>query len=108
MTAVLVSVRAELRTRWTAMAAVALLVGVATATVVTAAVGARRTASTVERYIDATRTNDVFVQLGEVDAGALDAIERLPEVETLARLAAMVVFADTPGTPPFWAFGRRP
>jgi hypothetical protein len=103
MTAVWYRFRAELRSRWPAMAAVALLVGIATATVVTAAVGARRTASTVERYIDATRTNDVFLQLGEVDARALDAMERLPEVETLARLAGMAVFADAPGYAPFWA-----
>jgi hypothetical protein len=106
MSAVWCRFRGELRARWPAFVAVTPLVGLATATLLTAVAGARRTASTVDRYLEATRPNDVFLQLGETDPGVLATIERLPQVETLGRLAAMEVFGRHPGPRPVSRFDR--
>lgn len=99
--------RAELRSRWRSILAVALLVGLASAAVLTAAAGARRTATTVERYLEASRANDVFVQVGSPgapeDPALFDAIERLPQVETLGRVAFPGVFPRSQEYFPFVA-----
>jgi hypothetical protein len=99
--------RFELRTRWRAMLAMTALVAVASTTVLTAAAGARRTASTVERYLEATRANDVFVQLGSpgnsADPAVFDAMERLPQVATLGRVVFPAVFPSSDEFLPFLA-----
>jgi hypothetical protein len=62
MAAVWLLLRAELRARWKAWLAIALLVGVTGGVVLTAAAGARRGASAFDRFATATRAPDVEVQ----------------------------------------------
>jgi hypothetical protein len=69
-------------------------VGVATATVLTAFAGARRTSSLFDRYLKATRVHDAWLDFQgntKVDPTLLDRIEALPQVETFALLAAVAV-----------------
>jgi len=59
--AVLARLRAELRARWKAWAAVALLIGVAGGVVLTTTAGARRTASAYSRFLRASHGADLLV-----------------------------------------------
>lgn len=99
--------RSELRTRWRSVLALTVLVAAGSAAVLTAAAGARRTASTVERYLETSRANDVFVQLGTpanpADPAVFDAMEQLPQVETLGRVVFPAVFPSRSEFLPFMA-----
>jgi len=59
--AVLARLKAELRSRWRAWAAIALLVGLAGGVVLTTAAGARRTDTAYARYLAQSRAADVLV-----------------------------------------------
>ncbi len=56
-------VRAEVRTRWAALAGLALIVAVVSAVVLTAVVGARRTATTLDRYRQWSASSDAGIQM---------------------------------------------
>jgi hypothetical protein len=73
--------RAELRARWKTWLALALLVGVASGVVLTAAAGARRGAGAFDRFAAATRMPDVEVG---TDPAYFDAIANLPQVDAAA------------------------
>ena len=61
MAAVWYRCRAQLRGQWRGLVVITVLVGVATATVLTAFAGARRTSSLFDRYFTATRIHDVWL-----------------------------------------------
>jgi hypothetical protein len=97
MGAVLLRVRAELRSGLRSWLGLALLVGLVGGVVIAAAAGARRTDSAYERFLEHQRAADVF--LGNYpDPGVAtvdpEAVERLPQVASSAR-AAFLFVADT-------------
>jgi hypothetical protein len=89
--------RAELRSRWRAWLALALIVGVAGGAVVALAAGARRTDSAYRRLHDQHDGYDVLVSLNTTSAGetdqALDAedVARLPDVAEAAPTSSFFV-----------------
>jgi ABC-type lipoprotein release transport system permease subunit len=88
VTAVALRLRAELRTRWRAWTALAVLLGVAAGLVVGAAAGARRTDSAYGRFLVAQNAFDVIVgNYPDPGAAVFDpaAIERLPQVAESAQ-----------------------
>jgi len=82
MTIVLAWLRLDLRRRWRSLAVLALLVAIASGTVMTALAGARRGASALTRLQDRTlaATAAVYANTPGFDWGAIRA---LPEVEAL-------------------------
>ncbi|HEV3354790.1 MAG TPA: FtsX-like permease family protein [Acidimicrobiales bacterium] len=84
MPAVITRLRAELRARWRAWAAVALLIGLVGSVVLTTAVGARRTDTAYARYLRRSHAADVLVSPS--NRGLPDyypALARLPQVAAL-------------------------
>ena len=95
MAAVWYRCRAQLRGQWRGLVVIAVLVGVATATVLTSLAGARRTSSLFDRYLTSTRTHDAFLDFQgnkKTNAALADRIEGLPQVDTFARLASVAMF----------------
>ena len=97
MAAVLIRLRAELRARWRAWLALAVLAGVAGGLVIATAAGARRTDSALARHRAATETMDVWV--GKGDFWGLDIdfarVERLPQVAQANRSLDLAFWART-------------
>lgn len=87
---------ADLRRRWRSVAVLTLLVGLATGVVLTVTAGARRTASSLDRFAEQSRTSDVFV-FTDLDVLSVAPVERLPKVESVAVIdpVAALVVADT-------------
>ncbi len=84
--------RLELRRRWRSLAVLALLIAVASATVITAAAGARRGASSLQRLTDRTRPATTAV-LANTPGFDWTEISRLPEVESLTKFVVDYSFA---------------
>jgi len=104
VTAIWVFLRAEFRRRWRAWLSLALIVGVVTGVVVTAAAGARRTGSAYARLLDWSRAPDVLVAAQPYDPS----FARLPPaaVTGLSQAADAAVikwFGVTPGIVQFVA-----
>jgi ABC-type lipoprotein release transport system permease subunit len=72
--------RAELRARWGAWLALALVVGLAGGVVLTAAAGAQRTGTAFTRLLQASRAADVAVVPNASGQGYFTALARLPGV----------------------------
>jgi len=93
--AVRIRFRAELRSRWRAWLALALMAGAAGGVVVALAAGAHRTQTALHRYYVATHAADAYVDPGfgfGEESLNLGRIERLPQVahwELTALLAAL-------------------
>nr|MBA2624688.1 hypothetical protein [Acidimicrobiia bacterium] len=101
MGAVWYRARAEVRRRWAATLVLALLVGLAGGAVLTAAAGARRTASAYPRFLEASRAGDVLVNPNDGNTD-FDAIEALPQVEAAARADGLfIVHRLADGSPDF-------
>jgi ABC-type lipoprotein release transport system permease subunit len=88
MGAVWMRFRAELRTKWTGMLGVALLVGVAGGTMFAAAAGARRTDSSLGRVVRDQRTPDLLINPNGSDGSPVfqrewAAIDRLPGIRAI-------------------------
>ncbi len=92
MTVIAAWLRLELRRRWRSLAVLALLIAVATGTVVTAAAGARRGASSLQRLSDRTAPATTAV-LANTPGFDWTKISRLPEVEALTRFVVDYSFA---------------
>ena len=97
MAAVWIRLRAELRLRWRAWLALAVLAGLAGGLVTAVAAGARRTDSTVARWRSATQTKDVWVGKSRVYSLEADfsRIERLPQVVDAVRSADLAFWGRT-------------
>jgi hypothetical protein len=84
--------RSELRARWRALVGLALLVGLVGAVALSAAAGQRRTATALDRFLDATDARDVRVNLedeSEADQ-LLEALEDELWVAEAAKVATLV------------------
>jgi ABC-type lipoprotein release transport system permease subunit len=99
MTAVWYRFRAELRTRWRAWLALALIAGIAGGAVLALAAGGRRTDTAYRRFLHAQDAYDALVSLsttpglGQPDTEFFDAeeIERLPQVAEAAPTGSFFV-----------------
>lgn len=95
--------RAWLRARWRALLGLALLVGVASGAVMVAAIGARRTETAYPRLLDATRAEDVHVNVGgygEEHPNFLRDLQRPPQVADIGLASVALTVPDMPGIPP--------
>lgn len=97
-------VRAEVRTRWRSLLALALFVALIGGVVLTAAAGARRTQTAVDRLGAAAGDVDGFLDVHGTDQSKWDDIGRLPSVEMAAKVAFVYAFPDVDGYFPFLAF----
>ena len=86
MGSVWLSLRADLRTRWRALAGLALLLGLIGGVVLTAAAGARRTDTAYPRMLQWARAAqvDVIPEVDEPPAAYFTALARLPQVASLS------------------------
>ena len=80
-------VRAELRSRWRALGALALFVALIGGVVLAVAAGARRTATAVERLGAASRDPTTFLDARGSDPAKWDRIAHLPSVAAAAPIA---------------------
>ena len=87
--------RAAWRRDWRALGLLAVAVAIATAFVITAAIGARRAASAWDRFAQTTESPDVFKEV-PVDAGraALTDVRNRPGVRVAASMGFMVVVPE--------------
>jgi hypothetical protein len=84
----------ELRARWRAWGAIALLIGVAGGAVLTAAAGARRTETAYPRFLRFARAADVVVSPQNTGlTGYYDALAKVDGVAALAPTVGIEVFA---------------
>ena len=104
MTAIWLFLRAESRRRWRAWLSLALIVGVFTGGVVTAAAGARRTGSAYTRFLDWSRAPDALVDAEPYNPSfarlSPAAVMRVPQA---ADAAVIKSFDVTPGIVQFIA-----
>jgi FtsX-like permease family len=108
MAAVWTLARARLRARWRSLLGLALLVGVASGAVMAAAIGARRTDTAYARLLEATRAEDVEVEVGGFDdPGFLDRVGRLPQVTELGLESVALLAPAMPGDPPEYSLASR-
>ncbi len=83
--------RSDLARRWGRLLVLALVVGVAGAVVLAATAGARRTASSFDRFATSTRAYDVLVFFRQLGPSTVTEVRRLPGVEAAALLHAPAV-----------------
>jgi len=76
--------RANLRRRWVSAGVLAVLVGVVSAVVLAGFAGARRTASSYDRFVAVSRASDVYVFPGHVSLHRIREFERAPFIAALA------------------------
>ena len=87
--------QADLRRRWRSVVVLTLLVGIAAGVVLTAVAGARRTASSFDRFVAQSRTSDVFIST-DLEGLGVAAVERLPNVEAVAVFDPVAAVIDSP------------
>jgi hypothetical protein len=88
----------ELRARWAGWAVLVLLVAVAGGAVLTAAAGARRTASAYPRFLHASHASDLLAAPAGTGVGGYDfALARLPGVAQIAPVVGLNVQPVGPG-----------
>ena len=91
MTAVWSVARAELRKRWPGVLLFALLVGMAAGLVLSTAAGARRTASSLDRFTAESRTSDLEITVGDATQQQIDRLRHRPGVRAVAPLYQMTL-----------------
>jgi putative ABC transport system permease protein len=104
MAALRMRLRAEMRSRWRATFALALLIAAAGGGILAGAAGSRRTASAFERLLRETRAADVLVNpdLGTESSVTIKEIAGLPQVADAAYIDGMGLLAALPdGSPDF-------
>jgi hypothetical protein len=91
MSAVRLLVRAELRRRWGSLLVVTLLVVLAGGVTLAAVAGARRTATSFERFQETTRNHDVLVFAQGVDRRDVTELRSRPGVEAVGYLRQLAM-----------------
>ena len=94
MAAVWLHARSQWRTRVASLVALAVLIAIGSAVTLTALAGARRTASTVDRFIAHDRTADVIIDSSKVPPATLDRIAHLPGVAQSAVFGPVAAFPE--------------
>ena len=95
MGAVWMRVRSDLGRRWRSGIGLALLLGLVAAVVLTAAAGARRTASSFERFQAESRPGDAFVFPGEVTQQQVHDFARAPFITAIAAVQTLqLMYSD--------------
>jgi putative ABC transport system permease protein len=98
--------RAEMRRRWRAWLAVALIAGVGWGAVLTAVAGARRTRSAFTRFRADTHARDLLVTGdGPALKGFAADVERLPDVVAAGPFQALNVEVTDPPPPASFLLG---
>jgi putative ABC transport system permease protein len=94
--------RADVRRRWRAMLGLALLTGLVSGVVLTAAAGARRTSTAYPRFLARSHAADVLVTPARAGFdGYFRAVGRLPEVRAAGTAAFLQMSLPGPGNSPF-------
>ena len=89
--------RARRRGRWPALLVLALLVGLTGGAVIAAAAGARRTASSVDRFEDWSRAADFEIGVGDPTDAELAAFRATPGVEAIGSLRQVALYSPALG-----------
>ncbi len=87
-------VRTDWRHRWWSLIVLGLLVGVTGGMVMTAAAGARRTATSLDRLASVSNSSDVLIDPGDAGLAAAEEIERLPSVAEAAPVTLVFAIVD--------------
>ncbi len=95
MTAVLLRIRADLRSRWRAWIGLTLIAGLASGAVIAAAAGARRTDTSYSRFLRSSRAADVLVFHSTDPSFATVTPEDLATLPGVAATAPLVGYAST-------------
>ena len=93
--AVAVYLRADWRRRRAAVIGLVLLAGLAGGFVLTAAAGARRTATSLDRMVEETKAGELVIDVGKLEPDVVDRIAQLPMIEESG--LASIVFAVIDG-----------
>ena len=99
MGGVLLWARVDMRRRWLSGVVLALLIGLVSAVVLTGVAGARRTSSSYERFLVASRVSDVDVFPGEVTPQQVREFAKARYIETVATLQTLQVQFPDGGFP---------
>jgi hypothetical protein len=91
MRAALLLSRCEIRRRWPGLLVLAVLVALTGGVTLTAVAGARRTASSFDRFLDVSRNDDVTVFADDVRPADVDKLRKLPGVEELGYARGMLL-----------------
>jgi hypothetical protein len=83
--------QAAMRRQWRSLLVVTLLVGIAGAAVLTAAAGARRTASSLDRFQSESRAADLELDVGTPTLRQLDALRRVANVDGVGVLYQLIL-----------------
>jgi hypothetical protein len=95
-------VRADLRRRWRAMLAMALLIGLVSGVVLVAAAGARRTDTAYPRFLSRSHAADLLVSPVQSGFhGYFQAVAGLPQVASADVVAFLQMSLPGPGASPF-------
>ena len=95
-------VRADLRRRWRAMLAMALLIGLVSGVVLVAAAGARRTDTAYPRFLSRSHAADLLVSPTQSGFhGYFQAVAGLPQVASADVVAFLQMSLPVPGASPF-------
>jgi hypothetical protein len=95
-------VRADLRRRWRAMLAMALLIGLVSGVVLVAAAGARRTDTAYPRFLSRSHAADLLVSPTQSGfRGYFRAVAGLPQVASADVVAFLQMSLPVPGASPF-------
>ena len=85
---------AEVRRRWASILGLMLLVGVIGAVVLSGVAGARRSASALERFEEASRKADVEISVGDVTPEQVDAFRHARGVAAVAELRHLTMYLE--------------
>lgn len=83
MRAALLLTRSELRRRWPSLLVLAVLVAITGGVMLTAVAGARRTASSYNRFIDTSRNHDVILFVDDIRPADVARLRAMPGVEAI-------------------------
>ena len=91
MTAIVVLARSTARRHWRGIVVIAVLAGLAGAVVLGAAAGARRTATSLDRFNRYSRSADVEVTAGDATRAQLRDFGRSPLIAAVAELWQLTI-----------------
>ena len=94
MGAVSLLAQRDVRRRWQGLVPLVLVVSIAGGVMLTAVAGARRTASSYDRFVETSKAADVSVETQGPAAGLVRRLERLPEVAEISQTKFFIIVPD--------------